>query len=1049
VTLGTATAAAAGQNALLQTVAAAEGGSYRIVVGGADSTTGAYSVHVILNAAQEAEGKLAGVDNNSLATAQDIDGSFVQLGTSDAARGAVLGTIDAGGYTATAAPSSFVDISSSGSISTATGDDSSQLLSATQLGGFTFPFFGTNYTSVGFSTNGLITFPTGNSTFTNTNLSASPSQAAIAVLWDDLFNPNTGTGAASSRIYWQVIGAGADQQLVIQWNNVRRLGGSTLFSFQAVLSANGAIQLNYGAAVTTTNVVSNATVGIKAAGTSDPERLLIGFNQPAGPLVGPNLSTRIAQATASADIYSLTLSAGESLALALTGPAASGLTMELRDAAGIVLATGVGGATNLSRLISSFTATAAGDYYVQIAGSTVASYSLVAARNAAFDAEPNDSFATAQSLAFPAAERGVLGAIAGSEDWYAIDVTSTSGTLRIQTSTPADGPAEFVNHLNPRLELYDPSNTLVASGVVLPDGRNETIQHLPATPGVYRVRVRSEADTSGEYFLAATMGANPALILDDSDQPSPNGTFSTTGDWGIGGGENVGRHGNVHYAFGESFLLTEFATWTFSLPSQGRYRVSATWYTNPLFTDLWSIAAPFEVSDGPTVLGTSLINTQLVPNDLDDAGSAWEDLGVFDLTSTTLIVRLFTARDDKYVVADAIRVERIADLSSADQIHVTMNGEYGVNPLSGTGTGSFGTTDFNVPVEKTFTISNRGAAPLTLTLPITVTGSVFTVATQPTLTTLAPGQATSFVVQMTGAEPGNHTATVSIHSSDEDDDPYNFTVAGTALSTYVLDDGDPGYARSPALPDPGAWGYVAGAGRGGRDNAHFYDYDYNLNHPLVEEVATWTFNVTPGVYRVSATWPSFGVLPYFEDAAPFTIFDGTVEQGVIVGGRNLNQQLPPDDSDYPPGFGFPPAVLGVTAWERIGLVNITGNTLTVQLQAIDPGQYVLADSVLIDRIAPLPEVAELDLTFGALRKATAGIAFNDGSADVAVQDGGKHVVADAALATTDWSDELDEAAVVLADDRAAESADGLAAGTLAVRHTRQMEAIDAALSDWL
>jgi len=89
-----------------------------------------------------------------------------------------------------------------------------------------------------------------------------------------------------------------------------------------------------------------------------------------------------------------------------------------------------------------------------------------------------------------------------NDDWYSINVTNTASTLRLQTNTPADGPGQFVNTLNPRIELYSPANLLIASGTVLPDGRNEFIQHQPTVTGLYRVRVLSEGATKGEYFLS-------------------------------------------------------------------------------------------------------------------------------------------------------------------------------------------------------------------------------------------------------------------------------------------------------------------------------------------------------------------------------------------------------------------------------------------------------------------------------------------------------------------------------------------------------------------
>ena len=206
----------------------------------------------------------------------------------------------------------------------------------------------------------------------------------------------------------------------------------------------------------------------------------------------------------------------------------------------------------------------------------------------------------------------------------------------------------------------------------------------------------------------------------------------------------------MHVAFGESFLPSEAAAWTFNLLSPGRYHLSATWYTNPFFSDLWSTAARFEVSDGSTVLDTVRLNTQSPPNEFSDAGSDWESLGEFEITGTTLRVRLLTALDDRYVIADAIRVERIGSLSADTEVHVTMAGETGLNIADGIGNADFGATDFNEPVQRTFTISNHGTAPLILTLPITVTGSAFSVVQQPADTNLAAGESTTFIIQMNG-----------------------------------------------------------------------------------------------------------------------------------------------------------------------------------------------------------------------------------------------------------------------------------------------------------
>src|SRR5215470_17517731 len=91
--IGSATAAGVHQAALLQTAPAATGGTYTFTVSGAGGTTGNYSLQVILNAARELEGTILGATNNTLATAQDINASFITLQSTlaSASRGAVLG----------------------------------------------------------------------------------------------------------------------------------------------------------------------------------------------------------------------------------------------------------------------------------------------------------------------------------------------------------------------------------------------------------------------------------------------------------------------------------------------------------------------------------------------------------------------------------------------------------------------------------------------------------------------------------------------------------------------------------------------------------------------------------------------------------------------------------------------------------------------------------------------------------------------------------------------------------------------------------------------
>src|SRR5215831_2235515 len=131
-------------------------------------------------------------------------------------------------------------------------------------------------------------------------------------------------------------------------------------------------------------------------------------------------------------------------------------------------------------------------------------YRLIVTRNAGFDLESNDTFATAQALNRSGVVLGAIGnGIAGSDaDWYSF-LAGPGESLVLGTTTPADGPGEFPNTLDPHIELYDPNGNLVASGTPLADGRNETLTYVvPAgSGGAYVGKVTGESNTAGEYFL--------------------------------------------------------------------------------------------------------------------------------------------------------------------------------------------------------------------------------------------------------------------------------------------------------------------------------------------------------------------------------------------------------------------------------------------------------------------------------------------------------------------------------------------------------------------
>ncbi len=120
---------------------------------------------------------------------------------------------------------------------TTLGDDDSQVVSI----GWTFPFYGTNYTQVEIHSNGAITFGSFAGALTWINTCSLSSQAPIAApLWDD-FNPLSG-----GTVYYGNIGSSPNRIFVAEWwlmSNYAQTGNA---SFQVQLhESDGAIEFHY------------------------------------------------------------------------------------------------------------------------------------------------------------------------------------------------------------------------------------------------------------------------------------------------------------------------------------------------------------------------------------------------------------------------------------------------------------------------------------------------------------------------------------------------------------------------------------------------------------------------------------------------------------------------------------------------------------------------------------------------------------------------------------------------------------------------------------
>jgi M6 family metalloprotease-like protein/uncharacterized repeat protein (TIGR02543 family) len=104
------------------------------------------------------------------------------------------------------------------------------------------------------------------------------------------------------------------------------------------------------------------------------------------------------------------------------------------------------------------------------------------------------------------------------------------------------------------------------------------------------------------------------------------------------------------------------------------------------------------------------------------------------------------------------------------------------------GTDAVSGTEVGAGTQLTYTIANQGGTDLTLTTPVTATpvaNCSITVNTQPTSPVASSGS-TPLVLTITPTGTGAWSATVSIANNDSDENPYNWTISGTAVIKYDL-----------------------------------------------------------------------------------------------------------------------------------------------------------------------------------------------------------------------------------------------------------------------
>ncbi|MBU1073787.1 S8 family serine peptidase, partial [bacterium] len=133
--------------------------------------------------------------------------------------------------------------------------------------GFTFKFYGADFTTVRVCSNGFLSFTSSDNSYTNDPIpDAQEPNNLIAAYWDDL-NP-----ASAGTVYYYA--DAANNRFIVEWDAVVHYGTSDPQTFQVILNGDQTIVFQYA----TTNGQSESTVGIEDG--SGAVGLQVVFNAP-------------------------------------------------------------------------------------------------------------------------------------------------------------------------------------------------------------------------------------------------------------------------------------------------------------------------------------------------------------------------------------------------------------------------------------------------------------------------------------------------------------------------------------------------------------------------------------------------------------------------------------------------------------------------------------------------------------------------------------------------------------------------------------------------
>ncbi|MGZ3383732.1 MAG: SdrD B-like domain-containing protein [Isosphaeraceae bacterium] len=276
---------------------------------------------------------------------------------------------------------------------------------------------------------------------------------------------------------------------------------------------------------------SNGTIGTAQDLTSSSYVLGSGNAVRLG-VVDPNTPSQDTQ-----DYYSFDLTQGQTATIVAESLNNKGLQITLVDGSGKVLATGVGGSTNVSQSIQNYVASSTGKYFIEITGDPGDQYSLVVTRGAAFSVQDHHTYSTAQNLT---GTNGVLGYLAPPTPLlYTLDDQLSGSANPIWATDPTTGafippsinaPGSPLNNPYGLNLAYDGTDLYYNNGS---DHGDNTIYKLnPTTGAVLASGIPSGAPLfTGLAYLDGKLygiaGFHPTIYVIDPNTFQVISTFST------------------------------------------------------------------------------------------------------------------------------------------------------------------------------------------------------------------------------------------------------------------------------------------------------------------------------------------------------------------------------------------------------------------------------------------------------------------------------------------------------------------------------------------